>query len=354
MLRRLRLPKALGFGLLWVFAWGAAWAMLVTERLLELHEGPPRTALVVLGFLLVVGTVPFATRRLARGRLRHLPLVVLGLLASRECWQYVLRRQYLASAPVRRIGPSESLSRPVTTTELTLSYYRVASPKLGAERLRIVALTDLHVSPKLPDAYFEHIRALVAAQDPDLIVLSGDYVSYSENIELLGRLFERPWPSRFGVFAVLGNHDFWTDAPRIRATLSARGVTLVEGNCRHLPQSAGRVAICGTEAPWGPELTAALDRSELNIVLTHTPDNVFRAAEQGASLVFAGHTHGGQIALPFLGAVVVPSRYGRIFNRGHFHVDGADLFVSAGVGADAPALRVYCQPEIFVVELSRE
>lgn len=354
MLARQRLPEAFWVGLLWVLAWSSAWALLVMERILELHEGIPRSALSAFGFLLVLGSAGWAMRALPRSRFRYLPLLVLGVIALREGGRHVLRRRYLASAPVRRVGPAESLSRPVTTTDLAVSYYRLDSPKLTSERLRVVALTDLHISRALPAEYFDRVRATVAAEDPDLILLTGDFVSRPENVELLANLFAHPWPSRFGVFAVLGNHDFWSDAKRVRETLSARGVTLVENSCWHLPPAVGRVAICGTEAPWGPELTATLDRSELNIVLSHTPDNVYRLEQQGASLVFAGHTHGGQIRLPGVGSIVVPSRNGRMFDQGHFRVDGADLFISAGVGADDPPLRLYCQPEIFVVDLSRE
>ncbi|HEX2673705.1 MAG TPA: metallophosphoesterase [Polyangiaceae bacterium] len=354
MLSGQRSPKALGFGLLWVLAWSVAWALLVMERVLELHEGLPRSALSLLGFVLIAGSASWAMRALPRSRLRYLPLVVLGVIALREGRRHVLRREYLASAPIRRGGPAQSLFRPVTTTDLAVSYYQLAAHPLTTKRLRIVALTDLHISPALPFEYFDHVRTVVAAQDPDLILLSGDFVSFPRNIELLARLFARPWPSRFGAFAVLGNHDFWTDETRVRETLSAGGVTLVENRCQHLPPDVGKVAICGTDAPWGPELTATLDRSELNVVLSHTPDNVYRLAEQGASLVFAGHTHGGQIRLPVIGSIVVPSRNGRMFDEGHFRVEGADLFVSAGVGADDPPLRLYCQPEIFVVDLSHE
>ena len=354
MNHRPRTPEALWIGLLWVIAWACAWELLVMERILELHEGPPRTALIALGFMLAVGSAPWATRALGRSRLRYLPLLVLGVIAIREGFRGVLRHRYVASAPVKRIAPSESLWHPVTTTDLALSYYALTARQLSAERLRIVALSDLHVTPALPAEYYDQVRALVAEQDADLILLTGDNVSRPEHIELLARVFARGWRARLGIFAVLGNHDFWADAARVRDTFNAAGVTLVENECRHLPQSVGRIAICGTDAPWGPELTVPLDRDALDIVLSHTPDNIYRLAEQGASLVFAGHTHAGQIRVPGIGSIVVPSRYGRVFDEGHFQVDGVDLFVSAGVGADDPALRVYCPPEIFVVDLSRE
>lgn len=354
MTLRRRAPEALWVGLLWVLAWACAWELLVMERILELREGPPRTALIALGFLLAVGSAPWATRTLGRSRLRYLPLVLLGGIATREGFRAVLRHGYAASAPVKRVAPRESLWHPVTTTDLTVTYYALASRQLTAPRLRIVALSDLHVTAALPAEYYDQVRASIAEQDADLILLTGDYVSRPENIELLARMFAQRWQARIGVFAVLGNHDHWTDAARVRNTLSAAEVTLVDDECWHAPRGIGRVAVCGTDAPWGPALTAALDPNELNIVLSHTPDNVYRSAEQGASLMFSGHTHAGQIRLPGIGSIVVPSRYGRVFDQGHFRVNGVDLFVSAGVGADNPALRLYCPPEIVVVDVSRE
>lgn len=353
MVRTRPLPKALWLQLLWVVASTSAWALLVMERVLEIHEGPLRTAAIALLALLIAGSASWAGQRLRRSRLRYLPLLLLATIAAREWRRHTLRQQYAGSTPVRTVGPSESLWRPVTTTDLALRYYALTSKQLTVERLRLVLLTDLHVTRALPRAYYEQVFELVRAQDADLILLAGDYVSEPENIELSARLFARPWPARLGAFAVLGNHDFWTDPPRMREALSSAGVTLLEGRCEHLPGRIGRVAICGTETPWGPALSSALDRSEMNLVISHTPDNIYRLAEQGASLVVSGHTHGGQMRVPGFGSIVVPSRFGRVFDQGHFRVEGVDLFVSAGVGADMPALRIYCQPEVLVIDLTR-
>jgi len=354
MTERRRLPEALWTQLLWVLAACSAWALLVMERVLELHEGPPRTALIALGYVLVGGSANGAARRLRHSRARFLPLLLIAGIAAREWQRHALYEQYRASGPIKSIAPATSLLRPITTTDVALHYYALTSNQLASRRLRIVLLSDLHVTRALPGAYYEQLFELTAAQDPDLILLAGDYVSEAENIELVARLFARQRvAARVGAFAVLGNHDFWTDPARIREALSSGGVTLVEGRCQHLPSTIGRIAICGTEAPWGPELSTALDRTELNLVISHTPDNIYRLAEQGASLVFAGHTHGGQIRVPGFGSIVVPSRFGRLFDEGHFQVAGAELFVSPGVGAGMPPLRIYCQPEILVVDITR-
>lgn len=353
MFRSLGLPKAFWTQLLWVVAASWAWATLVTGRVLEIPESPWRALLLAVVSVAVVGSASWAARRLSRSQLRYLPWLLLAYLAAGQWYGRALRQRHEAGAPVRSIGPAESVWHPVTTTDVVLRYYALASNRLNVERLRLVLLTDFHVTPALSLAYYEHVFDLVAAQDADLILLTGDYVSAPENVELMTRLFARRWPARIGAFAVLGNHDLWTDPTRVREALGVGRVTLVEGRCEHLPVSIGRIAICGTEAPWGPELPSALDTAELNLVLSHTPDNVYRLAEQGASLVFSGHTHGGQIRVPGFGSVVVPSRFGRLFDEGHFQVAGAELFVSAGIGADMPPLRIYCPPEILVVDITR-
>lgn len=79
---------------------------------------------------------------------------------------------------------------------------------------------------------------------------------------------------------------------------------------------------------------------------------MYDLAELGAAVVFAGHTHGGQWRLPLLGSVVIPSRYGRRFDLGHFMIEDTNLFVSAGVGSDQPPLRLYCNPELLVVDVT--
>jgi predicted MPP superfamily phosphohydrolase len=347
------LPKAPWTQLHWVIAASWAWAMLVAERVLEVPGSPLRTLALVLGSIAVVVSASFAARRFAGNPLRHLPWLLFAYLAAAQWYRLALRRQYEASPPIRIVGQAVSLWHPVTTTDLVLRYHTLASNRLSVERLRLILLTDLHVTSALPRAYYEHVFDLVTAQDADLILLLGDYVSDPKNVELMAQVFARRWPARVGAFAVLGNHDLWTDPARVRESLGAAGVKLVEGRCQHLPASIGRIAICGTEAPWGPELSSALDRSELNLVLSHTPDNIFRLAERGASLVLSGHTHGGQIRMPGFGPIVIPSRFGRLFDEGHFNVAGSDLFVSAGIGADMPPLRIYCQPEIMVVDITR-
>src|SRR4051812_20623304 len=104
MSERARSPEALWTQLLWVLASCSAWGLLVMERLLELHEGPPRTALIALGCVLVGGSANWAARRLRHSRARYLPLLLIAAIAARQWQRHVLWEQYRASAPIKSIG----------------------------------------------------------------------------------------------------------------------------------------------------------------------------------------------------------------------------------------------------------
>jgi len=183
-------------------------------------------------------------------------------------------------------------------------------------------------------------------------VMTGDYLSQADRLPRFAAWLEGLPRTPYGAFAVLGNHDYWVGPVEIRATLTRAGVHVIGGDCADLAVDDRHIRVCGTDAPWGPGLAPrARGDVDATLVLSHTPDNVYALAEQGATAVFAGHTHGGQFRVPIFGALVVPSRFGRRFDRGHFDVEGTHLFVSAGVGADAPPLRLWCPPELVVVDL---
>ena len=310
---------------------------------------PKRVFIAVLFALLVAGAL-WGARYLTSGPLRWLPFAVLLLAFENEASQRWAGHRYAASSPIRTSGVKTSLLHPVTTTDLVTHYYELESSALSVPRLRVVQASDLHVSQRLPEAYFVAALGTIAAQEPDLVVLTGDYVSFPENLRLLARLLPGRLSAPLGVYAVLGNHDYWTDAGAVRQILHSAGITLVSASCARLPAAVGHVVVCGTEAPWGPKLATPLAQSDLSIVLSHTPDNIYDLSALGASVVFSGHLHGGQIRMPGLGSLVVPSRYGRRFDQGHFRVAETDLFVSTGVGADDPPVRLYCPPDLLVVD----
>ena len=274
----------------------------------------------------------------------------MALGEARRLW---LRNDYRVESP-----PAASLFTPVTTTELRVTRFTLPVSGLPLPRVRLAHLTDLHVTNALPRSYRDRVQQELAALSPDLIVMTGDYISVSNRVPLLAEWLKGLPRARLGAFAVLGNHDYWTgEATHIRETLEQAGVSVLTAECRSVAlDSAHSLALCGTDAPWGPELepnqVQAAKRGALaTLALSHTPDNIYDFAALGVDAVISGHTHGGQIRMPGLGAMIVPSRYGRRFDQGRFLVERTPLFVSAGIGADAPPLRLWCPPEILVVDL---
>jgi predicted MPP superfamily phosphohydrolase len=205
-------------------------------------------------------------------------------------------------------------------------------------------------------SYFQDAMRRVAAAAPDLVVFTGDFVTYRQYVPLIADVLPLA-RGRLGSFGVIGNHDQWADAAAVRAAARSAGVKMLEGEPVKLPLENGHsVVIAGFEHPWGDKPWRPPQRNghELRLVLTHTPDNIYALGDHGFDAVFAGHYHGGQIRAPGLGPFVVPSKYGRRYDRGHFVFGRTHLFVTAGVGSAEPPLRIWCPPDVLVVDFLPE
>ena len=228
-------------------------------------------------------------------------------------------------------------------------------PSWRGPALRIAHVSDLHLNSHLPLAYYERVMHRVADAQPDLIFFTGDFVTDPQYVNLLPSILALA-RGRLGTFGVLGNHDYWADPAAVAATVERRPAS----PCCETQRYACRVGegrhilIAGCESPWSsptPSPIAQPAPDELALLLTHTPDNIYRLSRLGYAAIFAGHYHGGQIRVPGLGSLVVPSKYGRRFDHGHFVVNRTHLFVTAGVGSAEPPLRLWCQPDVFIVDV---
>lgn len=230
--------------------------------------------------------------------------------------------------------------------------------------LRVAVLGDLHVGS--PFNSLERLAEVVAqtnAAEPSLILLAGDYVIHGvlggrfvppEAIaEVLGKLH-----APAGVFAVLGNHDWWFNGPRVTRALEAEGIPVLEDQVVRLSTGTCSFWLVGIGDFWegDHDIAAALqpldhaDLSEPVVALTHNPD-VFPDITERVSLTVAGHTHGGQVYLPLIGRLIVPSKYGKRYAIGHVVEDGRHLFVTPGIGTSILPVRFLVPPEISVLEL---
>ena len=338
---------------LYLAAAGCLFLLLLNRVLIGMKDGPAKPVAIVFSFLALTGTA-VGLGAAAPSAWAIAPLIILaatGLGEARRAW---IRWRCRGEPPAARASAAISLRRPITTTDLAVARYELRLPHWRGPALRIAHISDLHLNSRLPATYYRSVIAQVTQAQPDLVFFTGDFVTRVEFAPGLTPLLAGV-RSRWGVFAVLGNHDFWAGETATAAAVQAAGVTLLadRGQVVHAGDGA-EVLLCGYEAPDGadgwhrPEVRPG----QLAIALTHTPDNIYRLSQLGFSAVFAGHYHAGQVRLPGLGALVVPSAYGRRFDHGHFVVNGAHLFVTAGVGAAFPPFRLYCQPDLFIVDVS--
>ena len=231
----------------------------------------------------------------------------------------------------------------------------------GHEPLSVALLAALH-----PGAPWQGLDALARvvettnALQPDVVLLLGDYVIHGvlgghfvppeDSAPVLGRL-----RAPLGVYAVLGNHDHWFDAPRVRAALEGAGIVVLEDQARRVERPGGAFWLVGLKDWWedGRDLEGALaqviDGAPV-LAFTHNPD-VFATLPDRFALVLAGHTHGGQVSLPLVGRPIVPSRYGERYAVGHVVESGRHLFVCTGVGTSIVPVRLGVPPEIALLTL---
>ncbi len=217
--------------------------------------------------------------------------------------------------------------------------------------------SDFHAGPVTHPGMFSSLVDELTRQRPDVLLLGGDYVSCkAKQVDVLAEHLARCDPP-LGKYGVLGNHDLLTDDGYIVRQLEAAGVRmLVNRNCP-LPSPFESVSICGVDDPWtGSADVAATFRGAgpVRILLSHSPDGLLLLGQQGFELALAGHTHGGQVALPNGTAIVdAGGPLSRIYARGRFEIEGrGPLIVSRGIGCSNLPLRINSDPELIICRLA--
>jgi len=224
--------------------------------------------------------------------------------------------------------------------------------------LRIIHLTDIHHSLFTPLEDVQRAVHLANLLRPDLVALTGDYVTLSPSYiwpvaRALGKL-----RARLGVFAVLGNHDFQVDAAEITRALRAQRIRVLRNAHFALRRRLNILWMVGVDDLWwgADNLPAALDAvpaRDAKILLCHNPLGIREAAEHGIDFVLSGHTHGGQVRLPVVGSVYGRSKLGERFVEGWNRLNGTQIYVSRGIGKVLLPVRFGCPPEIACLRLRR-
>ena len=215
----------------------------------------------------------------------------------------------------------------------------------GLDGLNIVQVSDLHFTHAFRREFFEAVADEAARWDADLVTFTGDLLDDPGTMEWVEPVLSR-LRGRLGQYAILGNHDHRLRPGRARRALRRAGFEDLEGRWSTIDVDGTTLALGGTSEPWGPKLDyRGMPEAGFRLLLSHSPDQFPRAASGGVDLVLAGHNHGGQIRLPVLGPILMPSRYSRHFDRGFFRSGRSLLYVSQGVAGKHP-IRYGCSPEI--------
>jgi len=274
-------------------------------------------------------------------RLVSIPIV--GAIAGMLLWGFTVGQAYVAHTHLR--VPLDDLTEDL-------------------RGFRIVQTSDLHIGNSMEGRRLERLVGRVNALDPDLIVVTGDIFDFNPAVLERGARALAGLRARYGVFAVLGNHDSYVGAEQVAAALRdhAPDLRLLRREVVRLPVSAP-LYLAGIDDPgrsWTarnvdlPDLQALAEELPSDgptVLLVHRPEAFPQAARLGFPLVLAGHTHGGQLALPTLGGQLNLARLMTRYHRGLFRENGSVLYVNRGAGVAGPAIRVNCPREITTIEL---
>jgi predicted MPP superfamily phosphohydrolase len=243
-----------------------------------------------------------------------------------------------------------------------LDEHRVQLPNFptGAPKLRVAFLSDLHYGPSSGRLALKQAWKLVRDARPDAIFLGGDYL-FADERGLPALLMElqrfQHNPPAAGIYACLGNHDYYAGRDTIVTCLEACGVKVLVNDAAPLPTPWKGVWVAGVDdlRHGAPDLRLALEKvspDASTLLLAHEPDICADANLRRCGITLCGHTHGGQICLPNGDALYVPSKAGKDYAHGLIRHSGQWLYVSRGVGTVGIPLRLFCPPEVALFEFS--
>lgn len=273
------------------------------------------------------------------------------------------RRQFLtglAAAPLLAVSATSAYARLIEPDHYELSETDIFIRDLPAsfDGFRIVQVSDVHHSRIVSLAEVRRVVELAQSAKPDMVALTGDYTTmYRRYIEpcaeALGTL-EAPE----GVWAVLGNHDHYTDAQLTTRALERAHIQVLGNANTLLRRGADVLQLSGVDDwSWGksdwPRAFHGLDRKRPSLLLSHQPRVLDLAETHGVSLILSGHTHGGQVSLPLIGS---PARFissEMKYERGLYEKNGTQLYVSRGTGVIGLPVRFGSRPEVALLRLRR-
>ncbi len=249
-----------------------------------------------------------------------------------------------------------------------LVHLEIPSKWIGSgQRLRVLHLSDLHASPAVPLEWLDAVFQTALAEQPHVICLTGDYVTEGSSVDrkvyqqVLAKL-----PKAAPTIASMGNHDGgkWGKHTRrretsaaLRAMLTGAGIQVPHNGHAALSAAGVSLDVVGLGDLWAKEFDVnrgfhglSKEAGRLRIVMSHNPDTKDIVQYFSWELLLCGHTHGGQVVLPLVGAPILPI-LDRQYSQGLFEYQGRRMYVTRGVGGVLGGLRINCRPEITLLDL---
>ncbi len=242
----------------------------------------------------------------------------------------------------------------IEPNRLQVTNYTIQDSDLSG--IKIVFASDFHIKPN-QQKRLEKIVELINLQNPDLVLSAGDFVCghlkhttmQPEGIAKgLGKI-----KSKYGIYTTLGNHDLWHDVQKFTNALKNNNIRVLNNSNEKLIINGKTLYIAGIQ--YKPknilQISKALENTQKpTIMITHSPDEFPKMQRERVSLVLAGHTHGGQIRIPFIGPLFTASSYGDKYAKGFIEENGKKMITTTGIGTSILPIRFNCPPEIVVIE----
>lgn len=279
----------------------------------------------------------------------------------------ISRRRFLKISLASTIGTvvagvgGFAYAHDVEPEHLEIVPVEVRLPRLNPafDGYRLVQISDIHMGTGITTERLTHIAEMVNAQNPDAIAVTGDYVTEGDITPLLPGLKTglSHLQSKDGTFAILGNHDHWTDPAAIRSVLQRSGMVDMSNRVFTIERGNAKLHIAGVDDYWEGkdrlnDVLAQLSDDGCAILLAHEPDYADVSAATGRfDLQISGHSHGGQVRLPIINRPIHVPRYSTRYPVGRYQVGNMIQYTNRGVGTIAPAVRFNCRPEITVFSL---
>src|SRR5436190_1094444 len=337
------------------------------------EEGQLALGLSVPGLLLLLN-LPMVGEVMRRKQKARLPRFLAAMLQTPwTAWWlgslfYAVER---AVWTVAHLGPAP-LPVPLALAPFALALYgclfgarvlrreRVTIPVAGLppgwRGARIVQLSDLHAGRHVTRERLGRIAQRAARLKPDLLVVTGDIVHNSPAFARQAAEAIASIPAKYGVYACLGNHDFWAGPDAVEHELERAGVRVLRNRGVLLERAGDGLWLCGVDDPWNGrfDLPAALrgrPEGTATVLLSHQPNTWRRAQKLGIELQLSGHTHGGQVAMLWLHRSLSLARLVTPFVAGLYRAGTSFLYVNRGAGSVMPMVRLGARPEVTEITL---